>query len=365
MSACDDCLRRSWLLAELAGSLETARDRGDRLPAVLALSDDDLIAALGRRREAQLRAGYAGFHAERAREAAARAGVALECRCGERYPSRLLEEPDAPAVLHVRPDAGRLAELLGERAAGIVGARRASPYGLEVARSLARDLAAAGLAVVSGMALGIDSAAHEGALAAGGTVAVLAGGADVPYPPSKRGLYQRIVAAGAVVSELPPGVAPRRWMFPARNRLIAALSDALVVVEAGPRSGSLITAGIACDLGRPVLAVPGRLTSPLAAGPHDLIADGAPIVRGPQDVLDAIYGPGQAPAVPADVVPLDPALRAIAHAVGQGFDTVGALVAAGSSVDGAVAALAELERLGAVVHRPGGRYVLSRPVGPA
>ena len=160
---------------------------------------------------------------------------------------------DAPAVLHVAGDPEVL-PAPDEVAVAIVGARRATPYGLEVARALGRGLAAARVTVVSGMALGIDAAAHAGALEVGGpTIAVLAGGADVPYPRSRPALHRRIVGGGGcVVSEMPPGFTPLKWGFPARNRIIAGLAAATIVVEAAERSGSLITAEFAQDLGRVV-----------------------------------------------------------------------------------------------------------------
>jgi DNA processing protein len=241
----------------------------------------------------------------------------------------------------------------------IVGARRGSTYGLEQARGLARGLAAAGLTVVSGMALGIDAAAHVGALEVdGATLAVLACGPERAYPASKRELHRRIVQRGAVVAELPPGTRPRRWCFPARNRLIAALARATVVVEADTRSGSLITATLAGDLGREVAAVPGLVTSPLARGTNALIADGAQLVRGSRDVLELLFG-AEAPA-PVEPAPLDglPAdLRALLQQVGGGCDTVAALTAHGLGVDAVLAGLAQLELRGRVRRGAGGRYV--------
>jgi len=163
--------------------------------------------------------------------------------------------------------------------------------------------------VVSGMAMGVDSAAHAGTLEAGGaTVAALATGADRPYPARARTLHARIAETGCVVSELPPGFEPRRWAFPARNRVIAALSAATVVVEGGERSGSLITADFAAELGRGVGAVPGAVTARLAAGPHALLKAGAELIRDAADVLDLL---GAAPidpraAGPHGVAPIDP-----------------------------------------------------------
>ncbi len=179
-----------------------------------------------------------------------------------------------------------------EPAVAIVGARRPSPYGVDVAAALARGLAAAGVTVISGLANGIDEAAHRGALDAGGlTLAVLGAAPEQPYPRRARRLHERIRARGAVVSELPPGTPVRRWMFPARNRLIAALATVTIVVEARRGSGALLTAERARELGRGVAALPGRVTSPLARGPHELLRQGAELVERPEDVLELLFGP--------------------------------------------------------------------------
>ena len=174
----------------------------------------------------------------------------------------------------------------------MVGARRASSYGRDVARQLGRDLAAAGLVVVSGLAFGVDACAHRGALETGRTVAVLGCGADVAYPAAHRSLWRRVQENGLVLSELPPGTGAWRWSFPARNRVMAALAGMTVVVEAAERSGSLITADLAADLGRDLGAVPGPVNSRVSAGPNNLLAGGACLVRDAQDVLDAMLGPG-------------------------------------------------------------------------
>ncbi len=176
----------------------------------------------------------------------------------------------------------------------VVGARRASSYGREIARELGRELAAAGFLVVSGLAFGIDACAHRGALDAGLTVAVLGCGADVAYPAAHRSLWRRISEQGLVLSELPPGTGAWRWTFPARNRIMAALAGMTVVVEAAQRSGSLITADLAADLGRDLGAVPGPVNSRASAGANDLLAGGACLIRDAQDVLDAMLGPGVA-----------------------------------------------------------------------
>jgi DNA processing protein len=181
----------------------------------------------------------------------------------------------------------------------IVGARTCSPAGHEVASQLGRALADAGVWVVSGGARGIDSAAHRGSIEAGGsTIAVLGCGIDVAYPRQNRGLLAEIGRSGAIVTEYPPGTPPEPFRFPARNRIVAGLARAVVVVEGAPGSGSMITADHALDLGREVFAVPGPVTSELAAVPLALIREGATLIRGPEDLLEdlgieARAGPGE------------------------------------------------------------------------
>src|SRR5712691_10571142 len=211
-------------------------------------------------------------------------GIAARCitRDEASYPANLREIPMPPVRLWMQ---GRV-ETDDTLAIAIVGAREATPYGLGCAERLAADLAARGITVVSGLARGIDSAAHRGALAAGGrTIAVLGSGVDVIYPPENRRLASDIVARGAIVSQFPPGTPPLAGYFPARNRVIAGLSLGVVVVEAASRSGSLITAGLAGELGREVMAVPGPLTSPQSVGAHRLIQDGAALIQGWEDVV--------------------------------------------------------------------------------
>ena len=177
-------------------------------------------------------------------------------------------------------------------AVAIVGSRRPTPYGLAVAERLASDLAARGVTIVSGLARGIDTAAHRGALAAGGrTLAVLGCGLDVVYPLENRALARAIEAQGALVSQFAPGVPALPGHFPARNRTLAGLALGVVVVEAADRSGALITAGFAGDLGREVFAVPGRITSPTSAGAHRLIQDGAKLVTCWQDIVSELPEP--------------------------------------------------------------------------
>jgi DNA processing protein len=198
------------------------------------------------------------------------------------YPANLREIPLPPERLWVR---GRV-EADDTLAMAIVGAREATPYGVGCAERLAEDLAARGITIISGLARGIDSAAHRGALRAGGrTIAVLGSGVDVIYPPENRRLALQVAEGGAVVSQFPPGTPPLAGYFPARNRVIAGLSLGVVVVEAAEKSGSLITAGLAGELGREVMAVPGPLTSLMSRGAHRLIQDGAALVQGWEDVV--------------------------------------------------------------------------------
>jgi DNA processing protein len=358
---CIACLRRSWLVARLSGHIELAWSARRGSSRLLALEDAELIAALAGDHLDAIAAEYERFDPATARRHCEASAVLAVCRCDARYPALLHDLLDAPAVLYVRGELEFFDRALDRDRVAIVGARRATSYGIEQARGLGRGLAAAGLTVVSGMALGVDAAAHVGALEAEGlTLAVLACGPDRAYPASKRRLYARIAAAGAVLSELPPGTPPRRWCFPARNRIIAALGQATVVVEAGERSGSLITAGQAADLGREVAAVPGLVTAPLAAGTNGLIADGARLVRGPRDVLELLFGAAAAtllPAVPdTRAATLEPDLRILLQRVCGGCDTVSALAEGETGVDTVLAGLAQLELRGLVRRGPGGRY---------
>ncbi len=295
-----------------------------------------------------------------------------------RYPTRLRELPDPPLVLYGHGDAA----WLSRPQVAIVGSRNATALGARTAAGLARDLAAAGWSVTSGLAEGIDRAAHEGALAGapGATVAVVGTGIDLTYPSRHRELSRRIAGRGAVVSELPVGAPPLAHHFPRRNRLIAALVHAVLVVEAAPRSGSLITARLAADLGREVLAVPGSIHSPLAQGCNDLIRQGAKLVAVVRDILDELPPAGrlglrwpqpagaacagEAPPLespaPAALPPpdLSPVHAAVLGAMSADPVSVEALAAAGDlPVAGALAALQTLELFGVVERLPDGSYI--------
>lgn len=352
--ACERCLARAWLLARLASHLEPVRSR---IAELLPLPDEQLIAAVAGDERISIRRELTRFDASAARARCREAGLDTICGCENGYPARLRDLEAPPAVLHVAGGRERLLSLVQEEPVAVVGARRASPYGLEVGRSLAFNLSRAGVTVISGMALGIDSAAHVGALSASaGTVAVLPAGAERPYPAAKRALHHKIQVNGAVVSELPPQAAAWRWMFPARNRIVAALAAMVVVVEAGERSGALLTARSARALGRPVGAVPGRVSSPQAAGPNALLAAGAHLVRGAQDVLDELYGAGTRQPEATRAAELAPELRRLLAAIADGHGTTEALAQAGVPAGQALAALAALELSGYVRREAGGRF---------
>jgi DNA processing protein len=260
-----------------------------------------------------------------------------------RYPPLLSQLHDPPAQVYVRG----ASDALAAPAVAIVGARSCSPYGAQVARDLGRELATAGVVVVSGLARGIDGEAHRGALAgAGRTIAVLGCGIDRDYPRSHAELAQRIRESGAVISEYPPGVEPAPWRFPARNRVIAGLCLATVVVEARERSGALITADFALELGRDVFAVPGEITSALSAGTNDLLRQGAAPLLSARDVL-GILGLDTHPCLVTRPPPVSDAAARVLSLLADGAvdaDALGRL--ANRPAAEVAAALVELELAG-------------------
>jgi DNA processing protein len=348
--ACPGCLRRSHLLAYLAPYIEkiSAGAVGKRSPELLRLSNEDLATVAAPQVADQILAQIAAPPAERLHAELAAAQCWACCQHDPLFPPGLGNAPDAPWALIGRGDPALLRQLAPENAVTIVGARRASTYGREVARELGRELASTGMLVVSGLAFGIDACAHRGALDAGLTVAVLGCGADVAYPAAHRSLWRRIGERGLVLSELPPGCGAWRWTFPARNRIMAALSGMTVVVEAAERSGSLITADLAADLGRDLGAVPGPVGSRLSAAPNNLLAGGACLVRDAQDVLDAMLGPG-ARRIDRAGPQLDAAQLAVLEALERGAETCDAVATDLQLAGGdAAAALADLESFGYV-----------------
>lgn len=357
------------LAARLEAWEATGWSGSPSVAARLGVPPGELVAAAGLARRAPDLAG-------RERRRADAAGARIVTVCDAAYPPGLEDLELPPPALWIRgePPPGP------RRSVAVVGSRRADPYGREVALLFAHELAAAGLAVVSGFARGIDATAHRGALewaeerdgAPGSgqcsTVAVLGSGLEVDYPRTHRRLGERIAAAGSLVSEFPCGLEPRPWHFPVRNRLIAALAAGVLVVRAAPRSGSLITARLALELGREVFAVPGSIFDARSAGPNALIADGAHPALLPRDVLEVLgiaaeagrAGAGDRPDAPAGGGErLPPGLRGRvlgAMTPGEPVSPEAVAGALGAGLDRILGALLELELEGRVRREPGPAY---------
>ena len=322
---------------------------------------------------------------ERALAWAAEPGSHVLTLADEAYPRTLLDIADPPVLLYVKGDPA----LLQRPAIALVGARSATAQGEANAAAFAQSLAEAGLTIVSGLALGVDAAAHRGALAAGsvgspggGTVAVIGTGIDRIYPARNAALAREIAVSGAIVSEFPLGTPPLQHNFPRRNRIIAGLSQGVLVVEAALNSGSLITARLATETGREVFAIPGSIHSPLSRGCHRLIRDGAKLVETAEDVVEELRGRlgwpapavapaasaggrrrrGTEPAAPAEAPPqaalaLDGETARVLEAIGHDpvdLDTIAARC--GLTVDALYAILLPLELEGRLAQLPGGRF---------
>ena len=319
---------------------------------------------------ARLRAGDPTLHDEStrhlsaAKDALARAAASGICAVSwddPRYPSRLLTIADPPLVLWYR---GRL-EACEPPAVAIVGSRAASPVALEVAATLASDLARRGVTIISGLARGVDGAAHRGALSTGVTVGVLGCGVDVVYPQSHRALASAVVERGALVSEFTPGTPALPHHFPVRNRIISGLSHAVIIVEAAERSGSLITARLALDQGRDVMAVPGSVAQGRNRGAHALIRDGAPLVESAEDVLRELGWSTEAATEPGasgtgttglfPVVSSDSLLTVMPSGEACSLDWLAGEI--GEPAPVVLARLLELELTGEVVRAAGGRFM--------
>jgi DNA processing protein len=287
--------------------------------------------------------GILRSRALRALDESRRAGIEAVARADTRYPIQLAAIPDPPPVL-----------------CAIVGSRAATPHALEVAHRLGQGLAGAGVTVVSGLARGVDSAAHRGALSGDGrTIAVLGSGVDVIYPPEHAGLAEDICRQGTVLSELAPHTAPDGWHFPRRNRIISGLSLAVVVVEASELSGSLITATCGLEQGRAVMAVPGGVLSGRNKGAHGLIKDGARVVEGVDDVLQELHLDGSVPIAQdraSGAASRDPIARSML--AGEVYDLEQLMDKTGLGVVALLARLAELEMRG-LVERSGCSWVRS------
>lgn len=366
----DPVLRRAAVSWARAGELTpqrlwpVLRARGGP-EGLLSASESDLSEWLESRERARAVLRAAGdASAERWIESVERSGMRVITAFDEEYPALLSEIPDPPFLLYAR---GSL-ERLRLPAVGIVGSRAATRYGREVAARLSRDLALAGIAVVSGFARGVDAAAHEAALgSAGGTIAVLGCGLDVAYPREHAALKEALRARDLILSEFPPGTEPRAMNFPVRNRVIAGLCAGVVVVEASRRSGSLITARLANDFGRDVFAVPGSVFSQTSLGTHELLRDGAILCRGAEDVLAELFPaigvpqPGLA-AAPAAGDSLSKEARQVWEALRKEESASAEDLAQMTELSAAIvlAALFELEEAGLASFGEGGRYGVKR-----
>lgn len=328
--------------------------------AVLATAPATLRELVGPARAAALQAEPAQFAT---RWQAARAWLAggerrqVICLGDAAYPPQLLASPDPPLLLYVEGDLAALSA----PALAVVGSRRPTRQGADNARQFAAALGGQGWCVVSGLAQGIDAAAHEGALQAGApTVAVVGTGLDQVYPPRHRELAARVAAQGALVSEFAPGTPPLPEHFPQRNRIIAGLTRGTLVVEAALRSGSLITARLASEAGREVWAVPGSIHAEQSRGCHALIKQGAKLVEGVEDILEDLRSPGGTPAPAQGVLALeeaDAATDPLLQALGEDPVTLDALLArTGWATAELSARLLELELEGRVARLPGGLY---------
>jgi DNA processing protein len=409
--ACTDCLRRSRLLAWLSPRLDYRCKDRERLLELLTLGDEDLLRAVGGTRWEELKARYAGF--DPGEEVEPVEDVERVCRHDRAYP-RALRDRGAPRMLRVAGGVDRLGELTAVPVVAIVGSRQATDYGMEMAKSLARGLAASGVTVASGLDDGIAVAAHAGALEVDrGSVAVLPGGLDTACPARRRTLYARLTAVGCAVAELPCDSRVRRWCYTARAQTLGRLAALTIVVEADDDPDELLSAQLAQTLGQTVAAVPGRVTSPVSRGTHALLMAGAQLVRGPEDALELLYASeASAPAqgaqarIPAQrdvpmqraaaarqqvsTLPnvrarssvttkrtqealesqsqpqittkrrredLEPRLRAMLEQVGAGRDTPDKLAGGDGDAGEVLMALSELELLGLLARGDGGRYV--------
>ncbi len=366
--ACVSCLRRSWLLGELSGPLDyRARDR-QRLMELLELADDELLKAVAGRRAAELKDRYRRFAAGEPPHL----GHTQACRHRGGYPPGL-SGLWAPHMLEAAGGAQRLAKLTTAPVVAIVGSRTPSDYGMEIARSLARGLAASGVTVSACLTDGISVAAHAGALDAhGASIAVMHGGLGVACPARRRSLYERVTHAGCAVSELPHDCSGRRWGHLAAERTVVGLAQLTVLVEAEHTPGELAAARTARALGRTLGAIPGRVSSALAAGPHALLRSGAELIRGPHDVLELLHSADRSlpearlaeqplpDGVGATGLPRE--LKDTLARVGSGCDTPEKLMRAGAEPAGVLLALSELELLGLLARGDGGRYLPRQPL---
>lgn len=361
LAACEQCLLHSALRSETLQLHE--RDQFGRREAAEILRLDpadmrDAMTALHPGINEIIRRQTHGLLEEAARDH----GIWTICVHDPEYPGRLTRLTDPPPVIYGIGSKDRFDEL-GSDGIAVVGSRRASAYGREVAYSIGNEASSVGLTVVSGMALGIDGAAHRGALQGGGrTIAVLAGSPELAYPRSHRLLHEQIVSVGCVVSESPPGTEAKRWAFVARNRIIAGLARMTIFVEGGENSGALHTVKFAEQMDAIVGAVPGPVTSPVSVGPNELLSGGgAALVRGIEDV-SALLKLEHAGEMQFEFVDMGEVDQAVLDLISTGERTPRAIAAEldGASPREISQALGRLELAGRLTRLPGGEYVRTR-----
>jgi DNA processing protein len=356
---CQECTRRAWLLAKLGSRLDREIERHDQSSfwSVLELPDLELIDAIAGHRPAELHAAYAKWPPATGR--GDKQPQAL-CRHHAAYPRSLRDDALSPHSFELRGGVERLRGLLEEKVVAIVGTRTASDYGMEVARELARGLAAAGITVVSDFAEGIASAVLAGALEVDGApLAVMSTNVERCTPAWRAPLYRRVLKHGCAIAESHASSRTRRWWSYASARTLALLAQLVIVVEATDKPWDLACANVAFSRARHVAAIPGRVSSTGSKGTNRLLMNGARLVRGPQDALDVLYGVGIYEATGQSLAMLDlhPPLANVLELVGGGQDTLAKLSRSGTCSEEVAVALAELELRGLLSRGDGGRYL--------
>ncbi|MGA7703464.1 MAG: DNA-processing protein DprA, partial [Solirubrobacteraceae bacterium] len=364
---CAQCERRAWLLEKLGMRLDFSARELTRLWSLLELSDSHLIDAVGGRRREELHETHRAWVRGEER---AEPDVERICRHHASYPACLRGDALAPTTLGVRGGLDRLHDVLARKVVAVVGTRRATDYGMQLARELARGLASCGLTVASGMGEGIAGSVQAGVLEAGAMpLAVMTGSLDRCSPVCCEPVYRRVVKAGCAISEQALSGQPRErsWWRPAADRTLALLGELTIVVEAGEHPREMASARVAWTRGAHVAAVPGRVTSPASKGANELLMNGARLVRNAQDALDALYGVdgmrvGDEPSEQASApTALEPRLARVLADVGRGKDTVARLTEGPAEPGELALALAELELKGLLVRGDAGRYVACGP----
>ncbi|HXC46336.1 MAG TPA: DNA-processing protein DprA [Solirubrobacteraceae bacterium] len=358
---CQACARRAWLLGKLSGRLDRTIEHRDQscFWNLLELGDLDLIDALGRGRRSELHAAYAEWRPAPGPRTGRPSAL---CRHHVAYPRCLREDALGPHSLDLRGGVERLRGLLGEEVVAIVGTHAASDYGMEVARDLARGLAASGVTVASDLAEGIPRAVLAGALEADSApLVVMSGGVERCKPAWCAPLYRRVLDDGCAIGESGASSRRHRWWRYAGARTLALLAQLVIVVEARDELWDLACANVALSRARHVAAVPGRVSSTASRGTNWLLMNGARLVRGPQDALDVLYGVGVCQTADNLLSPVDlqPRLANVLELVSAGQDTLAKLAAGGAHSDEVAVALTELELCGLLSRGDGGRYLPS------